>query len=219
VTRTRRLFLLSVSGVVGLGAILALAVFVGGSHLLQRMEGRRLERESHSMVEAVRKVARLSTVEMNVSTYELRRDARNLFGFLPIKCEKTVAVFFRGKVAAGFDLTPKEALAVSVTSSGSRRRLVVDLPPPQLLYTDAPAPEVLVADGSICNRLEAADYQKLNAEARTALQKQAIDAGILGQAERHARELVNSIAAPFGFETEVRVRPAAAGGLSVSRAD
>jgi hypothetical protein len=218
VTRTRRQVLVAVSAVLGVGAILALGVFVAGSQLLRRLEGRRLERESHSMVEAVRKVARLSTVEMNVSTYELRRDAKNLFGFLPIRCEKTVAVFFRGKVAAGFDLTPQGALAVSVTSAGSRRRLVVDLPPPQLLYTDAPAPEVLVADGSICNRLEAADYQKLNTEARTALQKQAIDAGILGQAERHARELVNSIAAPFGFETEVRVRTGAS-SLSVSQAD
>jgi hypothetical protein len=113
---------------------------------------------------------------------------------------------------------PAGALGVTVDRAGDRRRLVVDLPPPQLLYTDAPAPDVLVADGSICNRLEAADYQRLNTEARATLQKQALDAGILAQAENHARELVKSIAAPFGFETEVRVR-APAGGLSVSRAD
>ena len=212
--RTR--WLLAGSLMVGLGILVA--ILVVGAHFLGKLSAQRTERESHSMVQAIHKVARLSTVEMNVSTYELRRDAKNLLGFIPIKCHKTVAVFFRGKVAAGFDLHEPGALQVAVTSAGDRRRLRVDLPPPRLLYTDAPPPEVLVADGSLCNRLEAADYQKLNGEARTALQQQALASGILRQAELHARELVHGIATPFGFEVEVRFRPTSS-SLSVSRVD
>src|SRR5687768_15131466 len=85
------------------GALLGVAVFALGLVVLRRMEGRRLESEGHTVVEAIQKVARLTTVEANVSSWQLRREARNLFGFLPIKCEKTIAIFYRGKVAAGFD--------------------------------------------------------------------------------------------------------------------
>ena len=62
-----------------------------------------------------------------------------------------------------------------------------------------------MADGSLCNRLEAEDYRTLSAEARQALQAEAISAGILRKAEQHARELIGAVAGPLGFQVEVRV--------------
>ena len=155
---------------------------------MRRLEARQIARESHTVVEAIRKVARLSTVEMNVSSFQLKKDAKNLLGFIPIRCEKTVAIFYKGRVAAGFDF--QEPGGVKLTTVPGTRRLLVELPPARLLYTDAPPPEVVVADGSLCNRLEASDYQTLTAEARGALEREALNAGILRQAEAHARELV-----------------------------
>jgi hypothetical protein len=181
------------------GAVAAAAV------LFWKSQTRRIEHESHTVMEAIQKVARFSTVEMSVSSFQLRRDARNLLGFIPIKCEKTVAIFYRGRVAAGFDLQPARSLGIRVDRAGGNRKVVVELPEPKLLYTDAPAPEVVVADGSVCNRFEPSDYEKLHAEARTALQKEALKNGILRQAELHARELVQAVAAPLGWEVEVRV--------------
>jgi hypothetical protein len=186
-------------------ATLAVGAAVAMGVLAWKVQGRRVERESRTAIEAIHKVARLSTVEMNVSSFQLKRDAKDLLGFIPIKCEKTVAIFYRGKVAAGFDFQPTRSLGIRVDHSNGRRKLVVDLPPPQLLYTDAPPPEVVVADGSVCNGFEPSDYEHLHVEARTALQQEALKNGILRQAELHARELVQAVATPLGFETEIRV--------------
>ena len=187
-----------------LGALLGAAVIAVGWLALRRLEGQRIERESHTVVEAVKKVARLTTVEANVSSWQLRREARNLFGILPIKCEKTIAIFFRGKVAAGFDFDPPGSLDVAFrprppsarSSSGCRR--------PRILYIDAPAPELVVADGSLCNRLEPSDYQKLHNEARAAVEREALNQGILQKAEAHARELVQAVTRPLGYEAEIQ---------------
>jgi hypothetical protein len=191
--------------VLGILAAVAAGVVVIGVVALRRLEARQIARESHTVVEAIRKVARLSTVEMNVSSFQLKKDAKNLLGFIPIRCEKTVAIFYKGRVAAGFDF--QEAGGMNLTTVPGTRRLLVELPPARLLYTDAPPPEVVVADGSLCNRLEAADYQTLTAEARGALEREALNAGILRQAEAHARELVQAVTGPLGFQAEVRLRP------------
>jgi hypothetical protein len=201
-------WVLAMMGVAGLGLV---AVVLFGASLRDRLLDHNVQRESHTLIEAVKKVARLTTVEMNVSSFELRKDQKNLFGLLPIKCEKTVAIFYRGKVAAGFDLDDKTSLTVSTagaSASGGGRRLLVELPAPRLLYTDAPAPEVIVADGSLCNQLEASDYQSLHAEARVAVERQALAGGILKRAEDQARELIRAVALPLGFEVEVRTRTA-----------
>ena len=197
-------------------ALLGAAVVVVGLLALRRLEDRRVESESHSVVEAVRKVARLTTVEANVSSWQLRREARNLFGFFPIKCEKTIAIFFRGKVAAGFDFDRPGSLDVAFSASPSERRVLVRMPRPRILYIDAPAPELVVADGSLCNRLEPGDYQKLHNEARSAVEREAVKQGVLQKAEAHARELVGAVTRPFGYEAEIQI---ADPPLSASAAD
>jgi len=37
------------------------------------------------------------------------------------------------------------------------------------------------------------------------LEREALNAGILGQAEAHARELVQAVAGPLGFDVQVRI--------------
>jgi hypothetical protein len=185
------------------GALVGASLIVVCVLVMRRLEGQRIERESHTVVEAVKKVARLSTVEANVSSWQMRKEARNLFGILPIKCEKTIAIFFRGKVAAGFDLEQPGSLQISFAAAPGQRKVLVQLPPPRILYVDAPAPELVVADGSVCNRLEPSDYQKLHNEARAAVEREARAQGVLQKAEAHARELVQAVARPLGYEAEV----------------
>jgi hypothetical protein len=85
----------------------------------------------------------------------------------------------------------------------------VRLPAPRLLYTDVPTPELVVADGSLCNEVTAEDYARLHEEARRALQKEAVSSGILARAEGQARALIEGVARPLGYEVEVAVEPAA----------
>jgi hypothetical protein len=185
--------------VVGVAAVAAFATFFWWRSSRQRA----IVTESHTVTEAVRRVTTLATVEMNLSNWQLRSDEKELFGFIPVYCRKTVAVFYRGKVAAGFDLTAVDAAAVTVTSP--RKHLEVRLPAPKLLYTDVPAPEVVVADGSLCNKVTPQDYNRLYGEARTAIQKQALSEGILAKAEANARALVSEVVRPLGYDVDVRI--------------
>jgi hypothetical protein len=185
--------------VVGVAAVAAFVTFFWWRTSRQRA----IVTESHTVTEAVRRVTTLATVEMNLSNWQLRSDEKELFGFIPVYCRKTVAVFYRGKVAAGFDLTAVDAAAVTVTSP--RKHLEVRLPAPKLLYTDVPAPEVVVADGSLCNKVTPQDYNRLYGEARTAIQKQALSEGILAKAEANARALVSEVVRPLGYDVDVRI--------------
>ncbi len=193
-------------------AVPVVAVVIGSSVFLwQRIAERRQARETQTVVEAIRKVARLTSVEMDVSSFQLKKDTKNLLGFIPIKCEKTIAIAYRGKVAAGFDLDEGTMFTVTATpgTRGRAGKLVIELPAPRLLSVDAPVPEIVVADGSLCNRLEPSDYQALAVEGRAAVEREAIASGILAKAETHARELVRAVAAPLGYEADIRLHVSA----------
>jgi hypothetical protein len=196
----RRAAIWAAAGLTVLGAIALVAVVA-----YQRSERRTTETASATAIEAVRRVTKLATVEMQLSNWHLRRDAKDLFGVIPIKCEKTVAVFYRGTVAAGFDLTAPGALVASVDSQRGERTVNVHLPPARILYTDVPAPELVVADGSICNRVGPDDYSRMHTEVRAAIEREAITAGVLIRAEKHARELVDAVVRPLGFDAVVIV--------------
>jgi hypothetical protein len=151
---------------------------------------------------------------MQLSDWHLRRDAKDLLGFIPIKCEKTVAVFYRGTVAAGFDLTAPGALEISVDapadSPRAARTVKVHLPAARILYMDVPAPELVVADGSICNPIGSDDYVRMHAEVRSAIEREAISGGVLTRAEKRAHELVEAVVRPLGFDAVVTMGPGTA---------
>jgi hypothetical protein len=188
-------------------AILALGATAGGLFLWHRAHERAEQRESQTAVEALQRVARLSTVEMTVSDWRLQRDERALFGFLPWPCRKTVAVFYRGKVAAGFDLVDGGGQRLTVSTEAGTRHLAVRLPSARLLYVDIPPPELVVADGSVCNQVTPADYARLATEARQAIERQALGAGVLARAETHARELFTEVVRPLGYQVDMTFGP------------
>jgi hypothetical protein len=188
-------------GVVAVSVIVTLGAATGGYFLWQRWRDRAVSQESQTVVEALHRVARLSTIEMTVSDWRLRRDEKALFGFLPWPCRKTVAMFYRGKVAAGFDLGGGQGLDVRVEPG--TRHLTVRLPPARLLYVDIPPPEMVVADGSVCNQVTPDDYARLAREARQAIEQQAVGSGVLARAETHARDLLAEVARPLGYQVEV----------------
>jgi hypothetical protein len=108
-------------------------------------------------------------------------------------------------VAAGFDFDAAGGAALTVDPV--RRQVAVRLPAPRLLYIDVPPPELVVADGSVCNQVTAEDYGQLSREARRAIEDQAVASGILGRAEEHARSLLTEMARPLGYQVEARFDP------------
>lgn len=134
--------------------VAAVALVAGVGFVVARWQAEReLRRQGHTLAEAVRRVTKLATVEVDVSNWQLRSDSKKLLGFLPFRCEKTVAVFYRGKVAAGFDIAPQTAVGLRVDVDQTNRKVRIELPPARILYTDVPPPDLVVSDGSICNKL------------------------------------------------------------------
>ncbi len=162
-------------------------------------------KQSATVVEAVKRVMKLSTVEMTISDWRLRKDSKQLWGFIPIACEKTVAVFFRGTVSAGFDLGDAQATSIDIKTDAATRRVRVSLPPARLLYTDVPAPELVVTDGSLCNPVSGQDYARLHEDARKAVQEMALSQGILQKAEAQAKAILSEVVRPLGYELDLQV--------------
>lgn len=186
--------------VVGAALALVVAIAVVAIGVLNRHQ---IERRSQTVVQAVRRVTQLATVQMTFANWQLRRDTKDLFGFIPIRCEKTVAIFYRGKIAAGFDLNAPGALDVQTKKTGTSSVVQVRLPAAAILWTDVPPPDLVVADGSICNRVGPDDYVRLHEDARAAVKRDAVNAGVLAQAEKNVRELITEIARPLGIEAQV----------------
>ncbi len=189
----RPLFLVVMGAVVGVLVMLVL-----------RQGGRHTSTESHAVVEGVRRILHVSTVEMQISDYQVRRDSKDLWGFLPIACEKTVVAFYRGKVAAGFSLDDR-AWSLAVDADENRKTLRVKLPPPQVLSVDVKPPELFLANGSVCNGIEPADYARLHEDARRAAERAAVGNGILIKAEFHVRQILAELCKPLGWQLELTV--------------
>jgi len=187
------IFLLLVGGLIGVLVM-----------MLLRQNGRHTNTESHAVVEGVRRILHVSTVEMQISDYQVRRDSKDLWGFLPITCEKTVVAFYRGKISAGFSLDD-HAWAYAVDADEQRHVLRVKLPPAQIMSVDVKPPELFLANGSVCNGIEPADYQRLHEDARRAAERAAIGNGILIRAEAHARQILTELAKPLGWQLELTV--------------
>src|SRR3954452_6057119 len=115
--------------IIALGAMAFTSVMVAF-----RRRARDVDEQSQTVAETVRRVAKLTTVEMDVSDWRLRKDSKDLLGFIPVKCEKTVAAFFRGKVASAFVLAAHGAVTVEVPSVRPPRPVTVHLPAPRILY-------------------------------------------------------------------------------------
>lgn len=186
-------------------ATLVLLLAVAAAMWSMRQNARQIHMQSATVVEAVKRVMKLSTVEMTISDWRLRKDSKQLWGFIPIACEKTVAVFFRGTVSAGFDLGGADAASVNIKTDPDARRVRISLPPPRLLYTDVPAPELVVTDGSLCNPINGQDYARLHEDARKAVQDMALSQGILHKAEAQAKAILGEVVRPLGFELELQV--------------
>jgi len=189
--------------------VAACAVSLAALVVLREQAEHQAQERSHTVAQAVERVAKLATVEMNISNWQLRKDSKQLFGFLPFRCEKTVAVFYRGKVAAGFDLHPKGADRWRVVFNAAEKVVDIALPAPRILYNDVPAPELIVSDGSVCNSLTSEDYTRLHNDARAAVEREAVASGVLLQAESHARDLLTEVVRALGYTLKCKMMPAA----------
>jgi hypothetical protein len=176
-------------------ALLSLLLLLAAG--LGYLAGRRTESsrvDSAPVVQAVRKVARLATVEMEVADVVRYEDVRKILVF---DIPKNAVLRVRGRVLGGFDLER----GFSVDVDAAARHLRVRMPAPGIMAVDERVEWFSETSGWL-NPITPDDRTRWGTWARGALGRAARDAGLFGRAETHARELFSAAAAAFGWSAE-----------------
>ena len=174
----------------------ALAVFVCG-FLIGRGRARREAVSSAPVVEAVRRIARLATIEMEIADVVRYEEVRTILVF---DIPKNATLRLRGKVTGGFDL----ARGFDVEADADRRLILVRLPAPQVLSVDDRL-EWFDEHSGWLNPITPSDRTHWTQWARGALARAAKDGGLFEKSAAHARDLFTDAASAFGWSAEVTV--------------
>lgn len=180
-----------------LGALL-LAAALGAAFWLGTRVGADRGTSSAPVVVAMRRIARLATVELQVSDVVRYEEVAT---FLVFDFPKSATLRLRGRVLGGFDLT---APGFRIEPQEGRRIVRVRLPRPRLLAID-PRFEWFDEKSGWINPITTADRNRWMLWARGHLGRAARDAGLEGLAAAHARELLAAAARAIGWSAEVSV--------------
>lgn len=148
------------------------------------------------VVSAIRKVAKLATVEAEISDVARFEELKS---FLIFDFPKSATIRMRGRVIAGFDLSASE---FRVEPDEPNHRIRIALPPPRILAID-PRLEWFDEDSGIFNPITPQDRTRWMLWARGQLARAAKDAGIEARAVEHARELLSGTGEAFGWTIEL----------------
>jgi hypothetical protein len=177
---------------VGSTALVA-AVLVTGA-----IVARRARREAHveelQILQGVRKVCKLATVEINLADYARKTVPKAVD--LPFTKEPEAYLFYSGLVSAGFDVCEDSA---GIEVDHAAREVRVTLPPPRLLSIDILRFEIINEQSGFLNAIAPADRNHWYVEARAALEQGALAAGALDRASQHARELFAGFVERHGY--------------------
>lgn len=186
----------------GLAAGLAAAVLICAGLWIAYRVGRRAGAASRTssapVVVAMRRIAQLATVEIQVSDVVRYEEIKT---FLVFDFPKGATLRLRGRVLGGFDLASPE---FGVETDAERRIARVRLPRPRLLSID-PRIEWFDETSGWVNPITTEDRNRWMIWARGALGRAARDAGLEARASQHARELLGAGAQAMGWNAEVRV--------------
>ncbi len=178
-------------------------LFLAGALWVAYQAGRRSrETSSAPVVAAIRKIAQLATVEIQVSDVVRYEEIKTLVVF---DFPKSATLRLRGRVLGGFDLSGSD---FDVETDSARRIVRVRLPPPRLLAVD-PRFEWFDEKNGWINPITPADRNRWMLWARGQLGRAARDAGLERMAAEHARELLVAATSAMGWTAEVSVAGAA----------
>jgi len=172
---------------------LILAIFVTGALVAYR--GRRAAMaEELQILQGVRRVCKLATVEMSLADYAKKTVPKSVD--LPFTEEPTAYLFYAGIVSAGFDICDDKA---GITVNHAERQVRITLPPPRILSIDILRFETINESSGFLNSISVEDRNRWYGEARAALEHGALAQGALDRAQIHAEELFEAFVARHGY--------------------
>jgi hypothetical protein len=181
--------------------LIALACAAAALYFAARSAWRPSETRSVSaapVVAAMRRIAQLATVEIEVSDVVRYEEVKS---FLVFDFPKSTTLRLRGRVIGGLDLQSPD-FSVVPDAAGSVVR--VRLPRPRILALD-PRFEWFDERSGWVNPITTADRNRWMLWARGQLGRAAKDAGLEARAAEHARQLLSTTAQALGWKAEVVV--------------
>ncbi len=155
-------------------------------------QDRRVHEEATVLLERVRDVMKLVTVEGDVNELFSSTSSRNVTLYLPLPSQfsfdKKATVEVRGKILVGYDL---EQLDLSIDPE-ARTLTVRNLPEPEILAIDH---ELIYRDlnESWFNTFTAEDYSRLNQRAKERLRDRALRSELMARAQVQGNAVLESI--------------------------
>ena len=132
--------------VIGCTTLIA-ATLATGIIIAQRTR-REIRSEELAIVQGVRKVCKLSTMEMSLADYAKKTVPKTVD--LPFTKEPTAYLFYSGIVSAGFDVCDS---AASIDVIHAKREVRMVLPPPRILSVDVQRFETINEDSGFLNEI------------------------------------------------------------------
>ena len=168
----------------------------------------RARREAHAeelqILQGVRRVCKLATVEMSLADYAKKTVPKTVD--LPFTKEPEAYLFYAGIVSAGFDICDAPRASSSTTPSAQVR---ITLPPPRILSIDIQRFETINEDVGVPERDRARGSQPLvRRGARRRWSAGALAQGALDRAQIHAEELFEAFVARHGYTLVIGSGPA-----------
>jgi Protein of unknown function (DUF4230) len=186
-----------------IGTITLIALIMITGVIIGRRTRREIRAEEAQILQGVRKVCKLSTVELSLADYAKKTVPKAVD--LPFTKEATAYLFYSGVVSAGFDVCDGPS---QVEVSHSKREVRVRLPPPRILSVDVLRFETINEESGFLNAISPEDRNHWFTEARASLEKGAYAAGALEKAQAHARDLFASFVEPRGYTLQLTVADA-----------
>ena len=179
----------------------------------------RARREAHAeelqIVQGVRRVCKLATVEISLADYARKTVPKSVD--LPFTKEPEAYLFYAGIVSAGFDICDTPA---GIVVNHAERQVRITLPPPRILSIDIQRFETINESSGFLNAIATEDRNRWYTEARSALEHGALAQGALDRAQIHAEELFEAFVARHGYSLVIGsgpIRRTAAARLSGGR--
>ncbi len=182
-----------------------LGIWVTYQYMANRGPKETTTANSNVLLEKVKTVCKLVTVESTVSQRYDETNIRQFTLYLPLastlKFSKKASLLVTGKVLVGYDM---EQIEITADSTNRVIRLS-NMPEPEILAIDHKV-SYEDLDESWFNTFEASDFTALNENARKVLEKETLDSGLLERAWNEGNqmiEVIEFIAASAGWSVVV----------------
>jgi hypothetical protein len=158
---------------------------------------------SNTVEEKVLKLLEMSTVKYNYTNVVAYKDNKQLNGFNMPFSNKSFLIKYSGYIKAGVDLNTIE------TNVKDKKTVELILDKPTVFDNVIAEEDVYIYDerDSVFNKLSFKDLYEVLIEEKKNMEKEIIEKGLLNDAEKNAREILDSLLEGMGFENiEIKFR-------------